>query len=189
MREIPGQWIDQAMRGNRRAMDKVLKECENPVYHIALGILSDPEDAADAAQQALWNIYRGLNKFRFESAFSSWVYRITFRCCMDIKRRRRDSPMDPQQGYPILEKQTMGNDTDRVDQKLMLQQAMEQLPEEMRQVLVLRAYCDLSYEEIARMLKVEMGTVKSRLFRARDLLRKRLEEMGYFKKRDESGRT
>ena len=180
MREIQRSWIEKAAKGNRHAMDRILSECENPVYHIALGILADPQDAADASQQALLNIYRGLAQFRFECAFSSWVYRIAFRCCVDIQRKRRDIPIDPLEGQGLLERNAEAGVAERIEQKTVLKQALQRLPEEMRQALVLREYCDYSYEEIARLLKIEVGTVKSRLSRARQLLKKRLLEMGYF---------
>jgi RNA polymerase sigma-70 factor (ECF subfamily) len=178
--------IKRAQRGEQDAVETVLSRCEPLVYHVCLGVLRNREDAFDAAQDALLKIYLNLAKFQFQSAFTSWAYRIAANACLDFirrnKRHRRavsqdEIPMEAawQDTGPGPEESAMDQDRRR-----MVQDALLSLEERHREVLVLLEYGELSYQEIADVLEIQVGTVKSRIFRARAALAGELKKRELF---------
>jgi len=136
-------------------------------------IMSNPTDAQDATQEALIAIVRGLPRFDNRSSFSTWSFRVATNACLDELRRRRRRPApglpdderslpDPHVGAPTL--------AEHVAARLSIDDALEQLPVEFRTAVVLRDICALDYAEIAEVLAIPPGTVRSRIARGRSLL-------------------
>lgn len=173
-----------AAEGSEDAFAQLVALHEKRVYALALRMTGNPEDAADVAQEAFLSAWRGLPAFRGESGFSTWLYRLTSNAAVDCHRRNRRQRADA----------SLNNETQNLDvpdpsptpqeqaESQSLREAvrwgMGELSREHRQVLALREYQELSYEEIARKLDVDLGTVKSRLSRARGALRKILLKSG-----------
>lgn len=140
-------------------------------------MIGDRDEAADAAQEALITCWRKLDQFRGDSAFTTWLHRVTVNVCHDQLRRRRRQPMlhvatdddrEREPGPPIADH------ADRVTTSTEVAEALARVPEEFRAALILADVEDLPYDEIARILDVAVGTVKSRVHRGRVMLARAL---------------
>lgn len=186
---MPSEWelIQQAKAGDRDAFAALVTEYETKIYHLALRYLSDREDAMDASQEVFLRVFRFLPGFQEESGFSTWIYRIAVNVCKDMLSRRtrqRETSLeiDGEEDRYSMELPDERYQPERVaeqrERKRLLAQAIQSLPEPQRMMILLRDVQGLSYDEIAQILSLEPGTVKSRLFRARDALRKKLLQNG-----------
>ena len=180
--------IDRVLRGDRNAFEEIVLAHQKNVYNLALKMVGNPDDAFDISQDTFLRAYQSLSSFRGESRFSVWLYRLTTNVCLDHlrkqKRRMADSltvgddddasaELEVADARPQPEQEVLQRETrDAVRAGLL------RLSESDRQLLTLRAVGGLSYEEIAAALDLEMGTVKSRLFRARKKLCAFLAEYG-----------
>ena len=171
--------IRSVLRGNVNDFEKLVTAYEKNVYNLALRMVGDPEDAADMTQETFIKAYRSLSSFRGDSKFSSWLYRIASNVCLDFLRSRSRHPQvslssSDEDGRTAFELPDMSrNPEEQLMKKLSMEavrRGLEQLPEQQRQILVLRELGGLSYAELARILGLEEGTVKSRIFRARKRL-------------------
>lgn len=173
-----------AARGGEEAFARLVALHEKRVYALTLRITGNQEDAADAAQEAFLSAWRGLPNFRGDAGFSTWLYRLASNAAIDHLRKNRR-----QRGEASLDDEALG--VDAVDAAPSLQEraesaelreavrrSMGELSWEHREVLDLREYQELSYEEISERLGVDLGTVKSRISRARSALRKILLKSG-----------
>lgn len=162
--------LARAARGERDALDRVLRGEQQRIYAICLRMTGNEADARDATQEAMLAICRGLPGFDRRSAFRTWVYRVTTNACLDELRRRARRPVayDPTTSAP--EAATTRGPDDAVAARLTIDAALAVLPPEYRAVLVLRELCALDYAEIAEVLAIPPGTVRSRLSRARSAL-------------------
>jgi len=152
-----------AAAGDDEAFAELVRRHERRVYNLALRMLGRSEDARDAAQDAFVACYRNLSKFRGDAAFSTWLHRIAVNACYDALRRRREMlGLDEAPEPPPA-----ADHGDAVTTSVDVRRALLAVAEEFRTVLVLHDIQDLGYEEIARILEVPIGTVKSRLHRAR----------------------
>lgn len=178
--------IRRIQRGDDAAFDRLVELCTPRVYNLAFRLVGQAEDAQDIAQEAFLRVYHALPRFKGDSAFSTWLYRIVVNVCQDEIKRRRRRPAsfseleagEGQDGPSFLEMATTGETAeDTVTQRErteIIQQAITRLPEAFRLVLVLYDIQGFSYQEIAEVLHMNVGTVKSRLNRARNLLREQL---------------
>lgn len=179
--------IQMAQNGDSSAFEQLLDYYQKPVYHQALRLVGNPEDAADVTQEVFIKVWKHLPSFRGESSFSTWLYRLTDNSALDLlrreKKRRGDSSLDDEESTAVLPADPTPTPHQAAEQK-ELQQAvadgLQQLSEEHRQVLVLREINGLSYEEIGTMLNLSPGTVKSRIARARNSLANFLRKTGNF---------
>lgn len=183
--------VIRAKAGDSEAFGRLLEENQDRVYSLALRMVNNPEDAADLTQEAFLSAWRGLESFHGEAAFSTWLYRLTSNLCIDFlrreKRKRAAGPVfyldDTEEEVP-LELPDYGAEPHRkleqTEVRQQIAQGMAALSPEHRQILSLREISGLSYQEIADILAVEEGTVKSRIARARTALRKKLLESGNF---------
>lgn len=171
--------IRSVLRGNVNDFEKLVTAYEKNVYNLALRMVGDPEDAADMTQETFIKAYRALSSFRGDSKFSSWLYRIASNVCLDFLRSRSRHPQvslstTDEDDRTTFELPDMSrNPEEQLMKKLSMEavrRGLEQLPEQQRQILVLRELGGLSYAELARILGLEEGTVKSRIFRARKRL-------------------
>ena len=176
--------VRAAAGGDTEAFERLVRTYENKIYHLALRMCGSADEAADIAQEAFLAAWRGLPSFRGEAGFATRLYRLTSNAAIDYLRRQKK-----QRGDMSLDDEELG--LDAVDSGPSPQETAEgselrsavaaglsQLSEGHRQVLVLREIQGLSYEEIASVLELDIGTVKSRISRARSSLRKILLENG-----------
>ena len=181
------QLIRQAAQGDRDAFARLLERYQKQVYHQALRMVGSPEDAADMTQEAFFKVWQGLPGFQGDSSLSTWLYRLTNNVCIDFlrreKKRRGELSLDADDSAALPLAASAPSPQLSLERK-ELRQAIEaglaQLSDEHRQVLVLREISGLSYDEIAGLLELSPGTVKSRIARARLSLAKFLRKTGNF---------
>lgn len=154
------QLVARAKAGDLAAYETLITRHRDRVLNLAMQLLHSRHDAEDVAQEAFANAYFGLENFRGDAAFSTWIYRIAFNLCVHRKRRARPSE-------EFDEVRHGGHGTDGTLTKIMVQETLAQLSEPLRAALVLREIHDLSYEEVAAILQIPVGTVRSRLNEAR----------------------
>ncbi len=181
--------IGRLCTGELSAFEEIVRLFEKPVYALCLRLLGDAEDARDAAQETFLKVYRGIGGFRGEAGLKTWIYRIAINQAMNQqrwwRRRHRDEtisldlsrgPSEMTLGEVLAdgrvspEEQALANERER-----HILRALSELKPEYRIALVLREIEELSYEEIAATLAVSIGTVKSRIARGREELRRRMK--------------
>lgn len=177
--------IARAAKGDANAFETLMSAYEKKIYALCLRMMGNPHDGEDAAQEAMLRIWRTIGQYRFESAFSTWVYRVTASCCMDAirKRQRYEQPsleeMGEASGFdPADGSETPQEQTERKETRSAIRQAIAAVPEGMREVFLLRDVHGLSVEETAQALQIAQGTVKSRLARAREKIAAELKRRG-----------
>ena len=180
--------VRSAQRGSEDAFEALVRAYEKRIYHLALRMCGNEEDAYEVAQEAFLGAWKGLRFFRGESSFSTWIYRLTTNAAIDFLRRQRrqggceNISLDDEETF--LEAADPGPSPHRQAEQAELRQALarglQTLSLEHRHVLLLRELQGLSYEEIAACLDLDLGTVKSRIARGREKLRKYLLSSGNF---------
>ena len=175
--------IRQIQSGDHEAFAKLVKCHETNVYNLCLRMSGNPEDAMDLSQEAFIKAWRGIQFYKFESAFSTWLYRLTSNVCIDFLRKQKRRPtvsltveeeenaveLEVEDTAPSPEEQYLHAERSRA-----IAAAMAGLEEEFRVVLTLRVVEDLPYEEIAEIMQTSIGTIKSRIARARSKLQELL---------------
>ncbi len=163
-----------AAAGDARALDDLLARHYDRVHLICRRILRNPQDAADARQEAMLSIARNIGSFEGRNDFGAWVYRIATNASIDLHRRayRREEAADH---LSQIVSPSSGTST-IVRTRLDVDRALEQLPEEYREALVMREIGDLEYSDIADILGVPIGTVRSRIARGREMLARLLAD-------------
>lgn len=182
--------VERAKKGDQSAFEQLVLDNQNKVYSLALRLVNDREEAADLAQEAFVKAWQGLRSFQGESSFATWIYRLTTNLCIDwLRRKKRREGVEP---TVSLDDENSGwaEPADRdSDPQLLLEKSergkalargLDRLPDWQRRALVLRELSGLSYQEIGDALDIDLGTVKSRIARARLSLRKILLEDGNF---------
>ncbi|MDO4799420.1 MAG: sigma-70 family RNA polymerase sigma factor [Bacillota bacterium] len=177
--------IEKSIQGDVTSFETLIRRYDRYVYNIAYRMLGNEEDAKDAAQEAMIKAYRNIANFRAESAFSTWLYRITINVCKDELKKRRDAVLyyeDPDGDAKNVVEHLVSDERDPLiiyeqnELKRQLMEAMKELSPEHREVLVRKDVLDESYEAIAHAIEVPIGTVRSRLNRARLTLRGKMQE-------------
>jgi RNA polymerase sigma-70 factor (ECF subfamily) len=177
--------VKAAQRGNLDAFNELILYYQNQVYNLAYHIMKDPAAADDASQEAFISAYRALDSFRGGS-FRSWLLRIVTNACYDELRRYKRRPkvsfddfgeMDEEANPHLRDKAELPEESvQRDDLRILLEETMGRLPEEQQTTLFLIDRLGLSYQEVADTMETELGTVKSRLYRARAKMRAYLME-------------
>ena len=170
------QFVEAALAGQKEAFGQLVERYQDRLIHAISRYLGSVEDAHDVAQDAFVQAYTRLASFRGEAAFYTWLYRIAFNLAMTRLRRRRpmqslDQAKDSLGNEPIDLGATVETGILREEQARVVHTALGQLDEEFRQVIVLRELEGCAYEQIAQILEIPVGTVRSRLYRARIQLR------------------
>jgi RNA polymerase sigma-70 factor, ECF subfamily len=173
------------------AFEELVAQFERQVYSLCLRLLGDAEEARDAAQETFLKVYRGLNSFRGEAGLKTWIYRIAINQAMNQqrwwRRRHRDETisLDLTRGQSemtigsLLPAHTASPEAQAIasERERRIMRALAEIKQEYRVALILREIEDLSYEEIAETLAVSIGTVKSRIARGREELRRRVKDL------------
>ena len=171
--DIESALIDKARRGDRQALDSLLRRHQPTIHAVCRRVTGNDADALDATQEALIAVVRGLGNFDGRSRFSTWVYRIATNASLDELRRRARRPIATESSETTdgdVAALTGDRPGDQVVARVTVDGALASLAEEFRVAVVLRDLCDLSYEEIAEVLDVPVGTVRSRIARGRGQL-------------------
>ena len=179
-REQEETCIRQILNGDVNAFEGLVTAYEKNADNLALRMLGDPQDAEDVTQEAFLKAYQSLSSFRLDSRFSVWLYRIVSNLCLDQLRRRQRRPeqsltVENDEGEEAQQDVPDENFSPEalLERKLTreaVRRGLDALPDEQRQILLLRELEGMSYEEIGQALSLEPGTVKSRIFRARKRL-------------------
>ena len=171
--------IAECLNGRRDSFGELVSRYQARLYNAAVRLVDNLEDAADVVQDAFLNAYQSLRSFKGDSEFYTWLYRIAFNTAISLKRKQRtalslDSPLAHHQGIEPddhSEAARPGSAMERGEDEALVHTALAQLSDEHRDVLVMKEIDGMKYEEIAEILGVPIGTIRSRLHRARLELR------------------
>jgi RNA polymerase sigma-70 factor (ECF subfamily) len=189
--DVSAVWEDQSLSlalrdGSEQAYETLLARFQQPVYALALRLLNDPSDASDVVQEVFLKVFRNIGAFRGQSSLKTWIYRITVNEAHNSRRwffrhrkREVDLDEDPETSRSLKE---VIPDSSRSpyeivldgEQHSLIEAALLRINPTFREAVVLRDLADLSYDEIADVLGVSLGTVKSRILRGREALREQL---------------
>mgnify|MGYP005758683759 CR=1 FL=1 len=170
--------IKSALKGDMQSFEELIYQYEKKVYNVALRVFKNPEDAKDISQDVFIKIYKNLDKFDNKSSFSTWIYRITTNTCIDELRKRKgketvsiDNDIEDDEGRF---KREFADNEPTPEEKVISKEgeseiikSMNTLSDEHRTIIVMRDIEGLSYTEISEIIGVSIGTVKSRISRAR----------------------
>ncbi len=182
--------VERAKRGDHDAFGRLVDEYKDKIYSYVTRMLGDPYEAEDVTQEAFVRAYRSLPRFRGASSFHTWLYRIASNLAIDVVRKRKrtdpmllslDEPLESDDGDYEREVADEGRGPEALsgtrETQVAVRRAIMDLPEKLRDVMVLYELQGESYEDIAEILGVPLGTVKSRLFNARNQLKERLQSL------------
>lgn len=175
--------MEAARAGNAAALAQLLHDCQPDLRRFARRTCATTEDAEDAVQLALWQLYRQIGALRTVATFARWLFRIVERECFRLFRRGGGADA----GVPAAEPDALAAPAVPYDLRLDLARAVERLPALYREVLVLRDIQELTAPEVAAELGLSLAAVKSRLHRARAMVREQLLQSGYWLKDGEVG--
>lgn len=180
--------IQRVLEGDNDAFGLLVEKYQAKVYNLALRMCGNEDDAFDLSQESFLRAWRSLGSFQFEASFSTWLFRLSSNICLDFLRAKKrratvsltmvseedeETQLDLPDAGPTPEEAALA-----ADDRRLLAEALNSLPADFRQIITLRAIDDLSYTQIAEILGIQEGTVKSRLSRARTALRNKLLQNG-----------
>ena len=184
-KQIEERWISEAARGDRKAFEQLIQCYESKIYHLCLSLLKNSDEAYDAAQEVCVKIWKQLVTFKGDARIGTWIYRITTNTCLDLlrQRKRQDEKITSLDDYEKLynqEKLIHGEDLStwmiEKEKLSIVWHGISELKKEYQTLIILRDIEGYTYEEIALFTGTNIGTVKSRLFRARMKLKQVLEQ-------------
>lgn len=178
--------VEQSRKGDVDAFEELIKDYKKVAYNIALRVLRNVEDAEDASQEALIKVYKNIQNFNMQSTFKVWMYRIVVNTCLDFKRKKSISAVSIDESIDLGGMNEVhreiaddsGNPDALVEKNFnskLVNDAVNKLDDDYKTIIVLRDIQGFSYSEIAEILSCNLGTVKSRLNRARKSLKEILE--------------
>lgn len=178
------QWVMDAKQGSSYAFDAIVSALEVDLYRLCYRMMGNEHDAQDTLQDAFLTLYQKLYQYSNKSSFQTWAYRVTLNTCYNALARRKHfsnqehieiSSLEIEDSLSVSPEETLI----RQDKAMLIQHCLDKLPDQYRSVIILRDFQELSYDDVAQSLRLSLPTVKNRLFRARQRLKKLLEESGY----------
>ncbi|MGH1366271.1 MAG: sigma-70 family RNA polymerase sigma factor [Calditrichia bacterium] len=179
--------IARARSGDQKAYEELMVKYRNLVYHVMIKMVRNPQEAEDLLQEAFIKAFKALASFNEEYAFSTWLMKIATNNCIDFLRKKKLKTFSIDEPIKYKEEQVKIEvpDVDPTPEKYLLAEerskilddAIQSLPPRYRHVIVLRHKEEKSYEEISEILKLPLGTVKARIFRAREMLNKKVKDL------------
>jgi RNA polymerase sigma-70 factor (ECF subfamily) len=173
LREDDRSAVEACRSGDTRAFDRLVERYQRDVYRLCYRYVNNHFDASDMAQEVFLRAYKALAKFRGDSAFSTWLYRIAVNTCLNFRSARR-LPGEELSDNLSDRRRSALEEMEREERAGRVREAITHLPEKQRATLILRMYHDLSMEEIAGVMGSSVGTVKANLFHALSKMKKRL---------------
>ena len=181
------QLVDQVMAGNKNAFNLLVMRYQHRVAALIARFVQDPQEVEDVAQEAFIKAYRALPVFRGDSAFYTWLYRIAVNTAKNylVARSRRPPAQDleidevepTETGSVLREIESPEGSLSTSELKAVIELALDSLPEELKTAFILREFSGLSYEDIAEVMDCPVGTVRSRIFRAREVIDRKIREL------------
>lgn len=185
MKSLEARLARMALKGDQRAFEELVDLYQNKLYHMAYRMLGGRQEAEDAVQETFLRVFRNLDRYDENMKFSTWIYRITTNLCIDKLRKRKPTySLDAEagdheglDGYSMLPSDERTPESEAVlsETQQIIRNAIEHLPAKYKSVMVLRYLEDLSLQEIGDVLGMPVTTIKTRVHRGREFLRKRLE--------------
>ncbi len=177
------QLVEQAVNENSEAFGEIIKRWERKIFALCFGMLGREDEARDAAQETFIAAYRNLKNFRGEAKVSSWLHRIAVNQCLTTKRRaktRSESFLDDETNaeekvFVAPARHSPARTTEQNERLKVIRQAVSSLPADLRQVIVMKEFDEMTFQEIADTLELPLSTVKSRVYTALKQLRMKLE--------------
>ncbi len=186
LKEKINQLIKRAINGDQRAYEAILKRYKNGISSMIYQMIKNREETEDLVQETFMKAFNSLERYNDHYAFSTWLYKIAFNHCIDAIRKKKlktlplDKPIQLREGevhHQISNNcPTPEGDLLFAEKKRLIQKTIDSLPERYRTAIILRHQQERSYEEISQILNIPLGTVKARIFRAREMLKKKLRE-------------
>lgn len=187
-RDTDQQLVERVQRGDKRAYDLLMLKYQHKIVSLVGRYLKDQDEVLDVCQEAFLKAYRALPRFRGDSAFYTWLYRIAINTAKNhlVSKARRPPDTDVDiDSAEVQDNHSSLKDTENPENnlaKLQLEatvmKAIGDLPEELKVAVTLREFEGLSYEDIAEVMQCPVGTVRSRIFRAREAIEKRIDALG-----------
>ena len=181
------QLVDQVMAGNKNAFNLLVMRYQHRVAALIARFVKDPREVEDVAQEAFLKAYRALPLFRGDSAFYTWLYRIAVNTAKNylVARSRRPPAQDleidevepTETGSVLREIESPEGSLSTSELKVAIEAVLDSLPEELKTAFILREFSGLSYEDIADVMDCPVGTVRSRIFRAREAIDRKITEL------------
>jgi len=179
--------VKRALDGDQKAYQTIFEAYEQRIFHIIVKIVRNSEEAQDLVQETFIKAFGSLKSYNPDYRFTTWLYKIAANTSIDYIRKKKiqtmslDQPIETKDGEVGMEVADMSHHPEREysekEKRLSISEAIDSLPEKYKQVIIMRHQEDKSYEQIAELLKVPVGTVKARIFRARELLKKKLKSI------------
>lgn len=177
------QLVELAVNDDADAFGEIVRRWERKIFALCFGMLGREDDAADAAQEAFIAAYRNLRSFRGEARVSSWLHRIAVNQCLTLKRRQKTRAEDFLDEESHEDERTFvaspllspARATEKAERMKLVRQAVGALPTDLRQVIVMKEFEEMTFQEISETLELPLSTVKSRLYTALKQLKMRLE--------------
>ena len=179
------QLVELAVRENPEDFGEIVKRWERKIFALCFGMLSREDEAKDAAQETFIAAYRNLSKFRGDAKVSSWLHRIAVNQCLTTKRRAKTRSEDflddetnaDEKVFVAPAHQTPSKTTEQNERLHLVRQAVNSLPTDLRQVIVMKEFEEMTFQEISDTLDLPLSTIKSRLYTALKQLRSKLERV------------
>jgi RNA polymerase sigma-70 factor (ECF subfamily) len=172
--------VAASKNGDQDAFSLLVLRYQRRVFNLIFRMLQNYEEACEITQETFLAAWQGLPAFRGEARFTTWLYRIAYNCSLkQLDARKRDQALQVALQSEQEDEELQSTQLTQLDHQELVQEQLSQLPPKYRIVLILRHLQDMTYEEMAEVLTLPIGTIKTHLFRARNLLKERLQSFGY----------
>ncbi|MFB5677627.1 RNA polymerase sigma factor SigW [Paenibacillus terreus] len=185
MENMDSRLVRLILKGDQRAFAELVELYKDKIFHLTYRMLGNRHEAEDMVQETFLRVYRNLDKYDPNQKFSTWIYRIATNLCIDRLRRRKptyslDAEINEQEGsdgYAMLpsDERTPEGETLLLETQTQIREAIDSLPAKYKSIMVLRYLQDMSLQEISDVLNLPVTTIKTRVHRGREFLRKKLE--------------